>query len=82
MYDIGFNKILTDPYIWFNPVVKLCGYNYYACVTYWMSYGIIIRNNLGNNTKVIEYTYVLQVIKGLCENYLFILEAYIVIYYI
>ena len=76
MRDIYFNISLADTYTWMKPSSKPCDYEYYEYVTILVDYDTEIRNDTGNVIRGLEVTYVLQLIKLLCGNYVFHIGAY------
>ena len=46
------------------------GYKHYSYVNNLVDYGITISNDPGNITEVLDATYFLRGMKGLCDKYL------------
>ena len=60
-----------------KPSAKPCDFKYYEYVTILVDYDTEISTDTGNITRGIEETYVIQLIKVLCDNYVFNLGVYI-----
>ena len=68
--------------MWIKPELKPCGYKHYVYVNTWVYYGMTISDKPRNIIKVLDVTFLLQVIKVLCEDKYFYLVSSVVVYYV
>ena len=68
--------------MWIKPELKPCGYKHNAYVNTWVYYGMTISDKPRNIIKVLDVTFLLQVIKVLCEDKYFYLVSSAVVYYV